>query len=113
MCTIGDSSLGCANLCDKLPNRPVAGADRWPSCAPPPPRQSGAKINITDGSCPERIVTVTGTTDAIFKGFQLITKKLEEVIERNQNEYGVSADADPLAFLPCLSGVPLHLFVVS
>ena len=53
-------------------------------------RQSGAKINITDGSCPERIVTVTGSTDAIFKGFQLITKKLEEVIERNQNEFGVS-----------------------
>lgn len=50
--------------------------------------ESGAKINISDGSCPERIVTVTGSTDAIFKGFQLITKKLEEVIERNQNEYG-------------------------
>ncbi|KAF0312996.1 Poly(rC)-binding protein 3 [Amphibalanus amphitrite] len=50
--------------------------------------ESGAKINISDGSCPERIVTVMGTSEAIFKGFQLITQKLEEVVERNQNEYG-------------------------
>ena len=41
--------------------------------------QSGARINISDGSCPERIVTITGTTDAIFKAFNLICKKLEEV----------------------------------
>ena len=41
--------------------------------------QSGAKINISDGSCPERIVTVSGTTSAIFSAFTLITKKFEEV----------------------------------
>lgn len=41
--------------------------------------QSAARINISDGSCPERIVTITGTTDAIFKAFNLICKKLEEV----------------------------------
>lgn len=40
--------------------------------------QSGAKINISDGSCPERIVTVSGSTRAIFKAFSLITKKFEE-----------------------------------
>ncbi|XP_037094670.1 poly(rC)-binding protein 3-like isoform X2 [Pollicipes pollicipes] len=40
--------------------------------------ESGAKINISDGSCPERIVTVTGSPDAIFKAFQLICKKFEE-----------------------------------
>lgn len=40
--------------------------------------ESGAKINISDGSCPERIVTVTGPTDAIFKAFNLICKKFEE-----------------------------------
>ncbi|KAJ8976343.1 hypothetical protein NQ317_009795 [Molorchus minor] len=39
---------------------------------------SGAKINISDGSCPERIVTVTGSTSAIFKAFTLICKKFEE-----------------------------------
>lgn len=41
--------------------------------------QSGAKINISDGSCPERIVTVTGCTDAILKAFSLIARKFEEV----------------------------------
>ena len=41
--------------------------------------QSGAKINISDGSCPERIVTVTGSTDAIYKAFTLICNKFEEV----------------------------------
>lgn len=41
--------------------------------------QSGAKINISDGSCPERIVTVSGSSSAIYKAFTLITKKFEEV----------------------------------
>ena len=41
--------------------------------------QSGAKINISDGSCPERIVTVTGNTEAIFKAFTLICNKFDEV----------------------------------
>ncbi|ERL93894.1 hypothetical protein D910_11180 [Dendroctonus ponderosae] len=41
--------------------------------------ESGAKINISDGSCPERIVTVTGPTTSIFKAFTLICKKFEEV----------------------------------
>ena len=47
--------------------------------------QSGAKINISDGSCPERIVTVTGSTDAIYKAFTLICNKFEEVSERVEN----------------------------
>lgn len=41
--------------------------------------QSGAKINISDGSCPERIVTISGTTEAIYKAFSLICTKVEEV----------------------------------
>lgn len=51
--------------------------------------QSGAKINISDGSCPERIVTVSGSTNAIFKAFSLITKKFEEVnkIQQQQQIY--------------------------
>ena len=40
--------------------------------------ESGAKIHISDGSVPERIVTVTGSTDAILKAFNLIAKKFEE-----------------------------------
>jgi len=42
--------------------------------------ESGAKINISDGSCPERIVTVTGPTEAILKAFALISNKFEEDI---------------------------------
>lgn len=41
--------------------------------------ESGAKIYISDGSCPERIITVTGTTDAIFKAYNLIAKKMEDM----------------------------------
>ncbi|CAH2007398.1 unnamed protein product [Acanthoscelides obtectus] len=47
--------------------------------------ESGAKINISDGSCPERIVTVIGSTSAIFKAFTLICKKFEEFQEINSS----------------------------
>ena len=40
--------------------------------------ESGAKIHISDGSVPERIVTVTGSTDAIYKSFSMICKKFED-----------------------------------
>ena len=43
--------------------------------------QSGAKINITDGSCPERIVTVIGSSKAIHKAFTLICEKFEEDLD--------------------------------
>lgn len=42
--------------------------------------ESGAKINISDSSCPERIVTVTGSTDGIYKAFSMICSKFEEDI---------------------------------
>ena len=53
--------------------------------------QSGAKINISDGSCPERIVTVTGNTSAIFKAFTLICKKFEEVCIYGDNYFILSS----------------------
>lgn len=40
--------------------------------------ESGARINISDGSCPERIVTITGSPEAINTAFKLITKKFDE-----------------------------------
>ncbi|XP_065075012.1 poly(rC)-binding protein 3 isoform X11 [Ochlerotatus camptorhynchus] len=49
--------------------------------------ESGAKINISDGSCPERIVTVSGSRSAIYKAFTLITKKFEE-FQDNTNAQG-------------------------
>uniref|UniRef100_A0A3Q4HWJ5 Poly(rC) binding protein 3 n=1 Tax=Neolamprologus brichardi TaxID=32507 RepID=A0A3Q4HWJ5_NEOBR len=42
--------------------------------------QSGARINISEGNCPERIVTITGPTDTIFKAFAMIAYKFEEDI---------------------------------
>jgi poly(rC)-binding protein 2/3/4 len=40
--------------------------------------EAGAKIHISDGACPERVITVTGATDAIFKAYSLICRKLED-----------------------------------
>ncbi|KPI91365.1 Poly(rC)-binding protein 3 [Papilio xuthus] len=57
--------------------------------------ESGAKINISDGSCPERIVTVTGNTSAIFKAFTLICKKFEEWCSQF-NEGGGGATRAPI-----------------
>jgi len=44
-----------------------------------PTLQSGARINISDASCPERIVTVMGTTDQIVSAFTMISRRFEEV----------------------------------
>ena len=54
--------------------------------------ESGAKINISDGSCPERIVTITGTTDNIHKAFTMICQKFEEV--RDPSMYMYQKDND-------------------
>uniref|UniRef100_A0A8D0GGC4 Poly(rC) binding protein 2 n=1 Tax=Sphenodon punctatus TaxID=8508 RepID=A0A8D0GGC4_SPHPU len=42
--------------------------------------ESGARINISEGNCPERIITLAGPTNAIFKAFAMIIEKLEEDI---------------------------------
>ncbi|CAH8547887.1 unnamed protein product [Schistosoma rodhaini] len=40
--------------------------------------ESGARINISDGSSPERIVTITGTTEQIYIAFTLMSRKFED-----------------------------------
>lgn len=40
--------------------------------------ESSARVNISEGSCPERIITITGSTDSVFRAFTMITYKLEE-----------------------------------
>lgn len=50
-----------------------------PVCLPGPSLQSGARINISEGNCPERIITLAGPTTSIFKAFSMIIEKLEEV----------------------------------
>uniref|UniRef100_A0A8C5XLW4 K Homology domain-containing protein n=1 Tax=Microcebus murinus TaxID=30608 RepID=A0A8C5XLW4_MICMU len=42
--------------------------------------ESGARINISEGNCLERINTLAGPTNAIFKAFAMIIDKLEEDI---------------------------------
>ncbi|XP_046679775.1 poly(rC)-binding protein 3-like isoform X2 [Homalodisca vitripennis] len=58
--------------------------------------ESGAKINISDGSCPERIVTVTGPTNSIFKAFTLICKKFEEFQELQNGGGGGGGPRPPI-----------------
>ncbi|CAI9619936.1 unnamed protein product, partial [Staurois parvus] len=53
--------------------------------------QSGARINISEGSCPERIVTITGPTDAIFKAFSMIALKFEEDINASMTNSTVTS----------------------
>ncbi|KAG7279811.1 hypothetical protein CRUP_013721 [Coryphaenoides rupestris] len=42
--------------------------------------ESGARINISEGSSPERIVTITGPTEGIFRAFAMIAERFEEDI---------------------------------
>merc|ERR1711992_112913 len=73
--------------------------------------ESGAKIHISDGSVPERIVTVTGSTDAILKSFTLISKKFEEDgPEKNGESSGESSSASNSSKSPG-SGSSLKLIV--
>ncbi|XP_046727163.1 poly(rC)-binding protein 2 isoform X1 [Silurus meridionalis] len=47
--------------------------------------ESGARINISEGNCPERIITLAGPTTAIFKAFSMIIDKLEEDISSSMS----------------------------
>ncbi|XP_029455374.1 poly(rC)-binding protein 4 isoform X1 [Rhinatrema bivittatum] len=40
--------------------------------------ESSARVTISEGSSPERITTITGSTDAVFNAFSMIAFKLEE-----------------------------------
>ncbi|KAG3270747.1 hypothetical protein H1C71_023444 [Ictidomys tridecemlineatus] len=42
--------------------------------------EGSARINISEGNCPERIITLAGPTNAIFKAFAMIIDKLGEDI---------------------------------
>ncbi|KAM5314603.1 poly(rC)-binding protein 4 isoform 1-T1 [Glossophaga mutica] len=55
-------------LVRKGPRRPV------PVLSP----QSSARITISEGSCPERITTITGSTAAVFHAVSMIAFKLDE-----------------------------------
>ncbi|NXM91869.1 PCBP2 protein, partial [Oenanthe oenanthe] len=64
--------------------------------------QSGARINISEGNCPERIITLAGPTNAIFKAFAMIIDKLEEVCPRAPQSLPQPAqDCDDFHPAPC------------
>lgn len=58
-------------------------ASSWPGSREGAPLvlhpQSSARITISEGSCPERITTITGSTAAVFHAVSMIAFKLDEV----------------------------------
>jgi len=74
--------------------------------------ESGAKIHISDGSVPERIVTVTGSTDAILKSFTLISKKFEEEGPEKNGDKGESSGKSSSASTSSKSGSGVSLKLV-
>ncbi|XP_069767990.1 poly(rC)-binding protein 3 isoform X3 [Narcine bancroftii] len=77
--------------------------------------ESSARINISEGSCPERIVTITGPTDAIFKAFCMIANKFEETTGAqvqvagdmlpNSTERAVTISGTPDAIIQCVKQI--------
>ncbi|XP_062899997.1 poly(rC)-binding protein 3 isoform X1 [Mobula hypostoma] len=53
--------------------------------------ETSARINISEGSCPERIVTITGPTDTIFKAFSMIANKFEEDVNASMTSSPVAS----------------------
>lgn len=49
---------------------------------------SGARINVSDSSCPDRIVTLAGTIDEVYNAFSMICAKFEEQILQVNNNTG-------------------------
>ena len=49
-------------------------------------KKSGCRIHITDGSVPERIITVTGSTTEIIEAFGMILTRLEQVDDEKERK---------------------------
>lgn len=60
---------------------------------------SGAKINVSDSSCPDRIVTLAGTLDEVYNAFSMICSKFEEQILQVSFNSG-NINATPASPLP-------------
>ena len=69
--------------------------------------EAAAKIHISDGACPERVITVTGPTDAIFKAYSLICKKLEDEDNARFERRGSEREEEP----PRKEGLSLRLVI--
>ncbi|XP_042301630.1 poly(rC)-binding protein 3 isoform X13 [Sceloporus undulatus] len=85
--------------------------------------ESGARINISEGNCPERIVTITGPTDAIFKAFAMIAYKFEESTGAqvqvagdmlpNSTERAVTISGTPDAIIQCVKQICVVMLEVQ
>lgn len=60
---------------------------------------SGAKINVSDSSCPDRIVTLSGTLEEVYNAFSMICSKFEEQILQVNTSYGTinTSSTSPLS----------------
>ena len=47
---------------------------------------SGARIHISDGSCPERVITVVGPPEAVCEAYSLMCERLEAGEEGSKRE---------------------------
>lgn len=56
---------------------------------------SGAKINVSDSSCPDRIVTLAGTLDEVFNAFSMICSKFEEQLLQVNPSSSAGSNANP------------------
>lgn len=57
--------------------------------------QSSARITISEGSCPERITTITGSTAAVFHAVSMIAFKLDEVCCDQRGGQGTLPTLEP------------------
>lgn len=71
-------------------------------------RRVGARINISEGNCPERIITLAGPTNAIFKAFAMIIDKPEEDISSSMTN-STAASRPPVTWWFLLVSVALLL----
>lgn len=51
--------------------------------------ESGSRLNISDSSSPERIVTISGSTTEILKAFSMICAKFEQEMDGSQSDGSV------------------------
>lgn len=57
---------------------------------------SGAKINVSDSSCLDRIVTLAGTLNEVYNAFSLICTKFEEqLLQPNSGSGSVNTNSTP------------------
>lgn len=70
---------------------------------------SGAKINVSDSSCLDRIVTLAGTLNEVYNAFSLICSKFEEQLLQSNSGHGSvhTNSTSPLSNTSASGNLPL------